>query len=67
MRRGLPVRLDPEEGQVLAVGLAEHADQHRSQRPILLAIDQQLAEGAALWVAPEFADPPACSNACVAT
>jgi hypothetical protein len=26
-------------------------------RPILLAVDQQLGEAAALWVAPELSDP----------
>jgi hypothetical protein len=29
----------------------------RTQRPILLAVDQQLGEGAALRVAPELSDP----------
>jgi hypothetical protein len=33
------------------------SDQHRSQHPVLLAIDRQLGEGAALWVAPEVPDP----------
>jgi hypothetical protein len=37
--------------------LPEHPDEHRPERPILLAVDQQLGEGAALWVAPELADP----------
>ena len=41
----------------LAVSLSQHAYQHRSERPILLAVDQQLGEGAALRVAPELADP----------
>jgi hypothetical protein len=27
------------------------------ERPVLLAVDQQLGEGATLWVAPELADP----------
>jgi hypothetical protein len=30
----------------------QHADEHRSERPVLLAVDQQLGEGAALRVAP---------------
>jgi hypothetical protein len=30
---------------------------HRPQCPILLAVDQELGEGAALRVAPELADP----------
>jgi len=34
-----------------------HADKHRSERTILLAVDQELGEGAALRVAPELADP----------
>ena len=39
------------------VGLPQHPDEHRPKRPVLLAVDQQLGEGAALWVAPELADP----------
>jgi hypothetical protein len=35
----------------------QHPDQHRSERPVLLAVDQRLGEGAALRVAPELADP----------
>jgi hypothetical protein len=31
--------------------------QHRSERPVLLAVDQQFGEGAALGLAPELADP----------
>jgi hypothetical protein len=31
-----------------SVSLAQHPDSHRSKRPILLAVDQQLSEGAAL-------------------
>jgi hypothetical protein len=30
---------------------------HRPENPVLLAVDQQLGEGAALGVAPELADP----------
>ena len=30
----------------ITVGLPQHADQHRSQRPVLLAVDQELGEGA---------------------
>ena len=40
-----------------SVGLSQHPDQHRSKGPILLAVDQELGEGAALRVAPELADP----------
>jgi hypothetical protein len=39
------------------VSLTEHPDQHGTQYPVLLAVDQQLGEGAALWVTPEFPDP----------
>jgi hypothetical protein len=39
----LPVRLE-----LGARPLPQHPDQHRSKRPILLAVDQQLREGAAL-------------------
>jgi hypothetical protein len=35
----------------------EHPDQHRPKRPVLLAVDQQLGEGAALRIAPELVDP----------
>ena len=31
--------------------------EHRPQRPVLLAVDQQLGEGATLRVAPELAAP----------
>jgi hypothetical protein len=37
--------------------LPQHPDQHRSERPVLLAVDQQLSEGPALRVAPELSDP----------
>jgi hypothetical protein len=36
---------------------AEHPDQHRPERPILLAVDKELGEGAALGVASELAYP----------
>jgi len=35
----------------LTLGLPQHPDEHRSERPLLLAVDQQLSEGA-------FADFP---------
>ena len=41
----------------LAPAVSQHPDEHRPQRPVLLAVDQQLVEGAALWVAPELSDP----------
>jgi hypothetical protein len=39
------------------LGLPQHANQHRPERPVLLAVDQELCEGAALWLAPELSDP----------
>ena len=39
------------------MGLPHRPDEHRSERPVLLAVDQELGEGATLWVAPELADP----------
>ena len=39
------------------VTLSQHPDQHRPQRPILLAVDQELGEGAGLRIAPELPDP----------
>ena len=52
-RRGRGVRLVA----LRAIALPQHPDQHRSQHPVLLLVDQQLGEGAALWVTPELADP----------
>jgi hypothetical protein len=39
------------------IGLSQHPDEHRPESLVLLAVDQQLGEGAALWVAPELSDP----------
>jgi hypothetical protein len=39
------------------LALSQHPDQHRSERPVLLAVDQQLGEDATLRVAPELPDP----------
>jgi hypothetical protein len=39
------------------LSLAQHPDQHRSQGSVLLPVDQEFSEGAALRVAPELADP----------
>jgi len=36
------VRLDLEEGQLLAFGLPQHAHEHRPEYPVLLAVDQEL-------------------------
>ena len=45
MRLGVPVRL------------SQHADEHRTERPVFFAVNQQLGEGAALRVALELSDP----------
>ena len=37
--------------------LPQQPDQHRSEHPVLLAVDKQLGEGATLGVASEFSDP----------
>jgi hypothetical protein len=37
--------------------LTQHADKHRPECPVLLAVDQQFGEGAALRVAPELSVP----------
>ena len=42
---------------VLAFAFPQHPDEHRPQRPILLAVDQELGEGASLRVSPELTDP----------
>jgi hypothetical protein len=39
------------------LGLPQHPNQHRAKRLVLLAVDQELAERAALGVAPELSDP----------
>jgi hypothetical protein len=39
------------------LGFPQHADQHGSECPVLLAVDQEFGETAALRVAPELADP----------
>jgi hypothetical protein len=36
--------------------LPQHPDEHRSERPVLLAVDQELGEGPALREAPELSD-----------
>jgi hypothetical protein len=43
VRRGLTVG---SLGRTRALGFHQHADEHRPKRPILLAVDQQLGEGA---------------------
>jgi hypothetical protein len=44
-------------GLLSALVLAQHPDEHRPERPVLLAVDQQLGEGPCLGVAPELSDP----------
>jgi hypothetical protein len=43
------------------IGLFDHppaaSREHRPKDPVLLAVDQEFGEGAALRIAPEFADP----------
>jgi hypothetical protein len=47
----------------LPLQLSQHSpDDHRPERPILLAVDQKLAEGPRLRVAPEGADPIGASK-----
>jgi len=41
----------------LRLSLPQHPDAHRPERPVFLAIDEQLGEGAALRVAPELSNP----------
>lgn len=43
--------------RLLAVGFPQHPDEYRSERSILLAVDQELCEDAALRVAPELSNP----------
>jgi hypothetical protein len=43
--------------RLLRSPLPQHADEHRSEYPILLAVDQKFGECATLRVAPELADP----------
>jgi hypothetical protein len=40
----------------LALSLPQHPDEHRSERPVLLAVDQQLGERPRLGVPVELAD-----------
>ena len=51
------MKLDAVIGQPDPSGvLPQHPDEHRPQRPVLLAVEQQLGEGARLGVPPERAD-----------
>jgi hypothetical protein len=40
-----------------SLSFLQHPEEHRPQRPVLLAVDQEFGEGAALGVAPELSDP----------
>jgi len=37
--------------------LSQHPHKHRPERPVLLAVDEELGEGATLRLAPELSDP----------
>src|SRR4029453_7139518 len=39
---------------VVSVSLPQHPDEHRSEGPVLLPVDQEFGEGATLRVAPEL-------------
>jgi hypothetical protein len=58
--KSVDVRLAPVEQHLgttaLGVGLPQDAHQHRSERSVLLEVNQKLAEGAGLWVPPIGAD-----------
>jgi len=56
---GLPRRdaKAPKARADLVLLLPQHPDEHSAERPILLAVDQELGEGATLRVAPELSDP----------
>jgi hypothetical protein len=43
-------------GRTRAFGLSQHADQHRSERPVLLAVDQQFGERLRLGLPIKLAD-----------
>mgnify|MGYP003401698248 CR=1 FL=1 len=58
--------LDPKRADLMlplsgsyrsATGFSQHPDQHRSERPILLAVDQELGERPRLWGPPVGPDP----------
>ena len=53
MRTFEPLNLPLSE----VVSLPQHLDEHRSEGPVLLEVDQELGGGATLRVAPELSDP----------
>jgi hypothetical protein len=44
-------------GRLPAIGFSEHANEHRPKGPVLLAVDQELGEGAGGGVPPVRANP----------
>lgn len=48
-------KLQPKNG--LRERLPQHPDEHRPERPVFLAVDQELGERPRLWVPPELSDP----------
>jgi len=58
LHRGLAVRRGaPGGAPTSAAGATQRPDEHRPAGPVLLPVEHQLSEGAALRVAPELADP----------
>jgi hypothetical protein len=51
------MRTRPRDALDVPVALPQHPHEHRPKPPILLAVDQELGEGAGLGVSPELADP----------
>jgi hypothetical protein len=47
----------PRKALGVPIALSQHPHQHRPKGPVLLAVDQELGEGAALRVASVLADP----------
>jgi hypothetical protein len=53
----VPTRYGAETALASTVALPQHPDQHRPERSILLAVDEEFGEGAALRIASELTDP----------
>jgi hypothetical protein len=49
--------LDRTSQRLVGRSIPQHPYKHRTERSILLAVDQQFGEGTALRVAPELSDP----------
>jgi hypothetical protein len=60
VRRGI-IRLLWTDGETVmlgsAVGFPQHPYEYRPERPVLLAVDQELGECPRLRIPPELADP----------